>query len=265
MNDFTYHAPTSLDDAVAALRGDGGAKLIAGGHSLLPVMKLNLAAPSALVSLAGVPGLGDIADGGDSVTVGAMCSHAQVAGSAIVQARIPALAAMADGIGDAQVRNAGTIGGSVAHNDPAADYPAACVALGATIVTDRREVHADDFFQGMFATALADDEVITEVRFPVPGRAAYAKFANPASKYAVAGVMVADGPAGVRVAVTGASGDGVFRVAEMEAALGASFSGEAVAGVAVSSDGMLSDTAAGADYRAHLVTVMAKRAVEACG
>ena len=139
------------------------------------------------------------------------------------------------------------------------------MALGATIVTDRREVHADDFFQGLFATALADDEVITAVRFPVPSRAAYAKFANPASKYAVAGVMVADGPAGVRVAVTGASGDGVFRVAEMEAALGASFSGEAVAGVAVSSDGMLSDTAAGADYRAHLVTVMAKRAVEACG
>ena len=265
MNDFTYHAPTSLDDAVAALRGDGGAKLIAGGHSLLPVMKLNLAAPSALVSLAGVPGLGDIADGGDSVTVGAMCSHAQVAASAVVQARIPALAAMADGIGDAQVRNAGTIGGSVAHNDPAADYPAACVALGATIVTDRRELHSDDFFQGMFATALADDEVVTAVRFPVPARAAYAKFANPASKYAVAGVMVADGPAGVRVAVTGASGDGVFRVAEMEAALGASFSGEAVAGIAVSSDGMLSDSAAGADYRAHLVTVMARRAVEACG
>ena len=265
MNDFTYHAPTSLDEALAALRGDGGAKLIAGGHSLLPVMKLNLAAPSALVSLAGVPGLGDIADGGDSVTVGAMCSHAQVAGSAVVRARIPALAAMADGIGDAQVRNAGTIGGSVAHNDPAADYPAACVALGATIVTDRREVHSDDFFQGMFATALADDEVVTAVRFPVPARAAYAKFANPASKYAVAGVMVADGPAGVRVAVTGASGDGVFRLAEMEAALGASFSGDAVAGIAVSSDGMLSDTAAGADYRAHLVTVMAKRAVEACG
>ncbi|MCY3677151.1 MAG: xanthine dehydrogenase family protein subunit M [Gemmatimonadetes bacterium] len=266
MNDFTYHAPTSLDEALAALRGGGdGAKLIAGGHSLLPVMKLNLASPTDLVSLAGVPGLGDIADGGDSVTVGAMCRHAQVAGSAVVQARIPALAAMADGIGDAQVRNAGTIGGSVAHNDPAADYPAACVALGATIVTDRREIHSDDFFQGMFATALADDEVVTAVRFPVPARAAYAKFANPASKYAVAGVMVADGPAGVRVAVTGASGDGVFRVAEMEAALGASFSGEAVAGVAVSSDGMLSDTAAGADYRAHLVTVMAKRAVEACG
>ena len=254
-----------MDEAVAALRGAGGAKLIAGGQSLLPVMKLNLAAPTDLVSLAGVPGLADIADGGDSVTVGAMCTHAQVSASGIVRARIPALAAMADGIGDAQVRNAGTLGGSVAHNDPAADYPAACVALGATIVTDRREVHSDDFFQGMFMTPLEDDEVITAVRFPVPQRAAYAKFANPASKYAVAGVMVAQGGGGVRVAVTGASGDGVFRVAEMEAALDASFSAGAVAGIAVSSDGMLSDTAADSDYRAHLVTVMAKRAVEACG
>lgn len=263
MNDFTYHAPTTMDEAVAALRGSG-AKLIAGGQSLLPVMKLNLAAPTDLVSLAGVPGLADIADGGDSVTVGAMCTHAQVAGSAIVQSRIPALAAMADGIGDAQVRNAGTIGGSVAHNDPAADYPAACVALGATIVTDCREIHSDDFFQGMFMTALEDDEVITAVRFPAPSRAAYAKFANPASKYAVAGVMVAQRGDGVRVAVTGASGDGVFRVAAMEEALEACFCGESVAGIAVSSDGMLSDTAAGAEYRAHLVTVMAKRAAEAC-
>ena len=254
-----------MNEALAALRGSEGGKLIAGGQSLLPVMKLNLAAPTDLVSLAGVPGLADIADGGDSVTVGAMCTHTQVAGSGTVQGRIPALAALADGIGDAQVRNAGTIGGSVAHNDPAADYPAACVALGATIVTDRREIGADDFFQGMFMTPLEEDEVITAVRFPVPARAAYAKFADPASKYAVAGVMVADGPAGVRVAVTGASGDGVFRVAEMEAALGASFSADAVAGISVSSDGMLSDTAAGPEYRAHLVTVMAKRAVEACG
>ena len=265
MQDFNYHAPKSMDDALAALRGAAGGTLIAGGQSLLPIMKLNLAAPTDVVSLAGVAGLDGIADNGDSVEVGAMCTHAQVAGSDAVQARIPALAAMADGIGDAQVRNAGTIGGSVAHNDPAADYPAACVALGATIVTDRREIAADDYFQGMFATALEDDEVITAVRFPVPARAAYAKFANPASKYAVAGVMVADGPAGVRVAVTGASGDGVFRMAEMEAALEGSFSAEAVAGVGVSSHGMLSDTAAGADYRAHLVTVMAKRAVEACG
>ena len=264
MQDFNYHAPKSMDDALDALRGADGGKVIAGGQSLLPIMKLNLAAPTDLVSLAGVPGLGDIADNGDSVEVGAMCTHAQVAASATVQGRIPALAALAEGIGDPQVRNAGTIGGSVAHNDPAADYPAACVALGATIVTDRREIAADDFFQGMFMTPLEDDEVITAVRFPVPDRAAYAKFANPASKYAVAGVMVAAGPAGVRVAVTGASGDGVFRVAEMEAALASSFSADAVAGVAVAADGMLADTAAGPEYRAHLVTVMAKRAVEAC-
>jgi carbon-monoxide dehydrogenase medium subunit len=254
-----------MDEALGALRGTEGGKVIAGGQSLLPIMKLNLAMPSDLVSLAGLPGLADITDNGDSVEVGAMCTHAQVAGSATVQGRIPALAALAVGIGDPQVRNAGTIGGSVAHNDPAADYPAACVALGATIVTDRREISSDDFFQGMFMTPLEEDEVITAVRFPVPARAAYAKFANPASKYAIAGVMVADGPAGVRVAVTGASGDGVFRVAAMEAALEASFSADAVAGIAVSTDDMLSDTAAGPEYRAHLVTVMAKRAVEACG
>jgi carbon-monoxide dehydrogenase medium subunit len=254
-----------MDEALGALRGTEGGKVIAGGQSLLPIMKLNLAMPSDLVSLAGLPGLADITDNGDSVEVGAMCTHAQVAGSATVQGRIPALAALAVGIGDPQVRNAGTIGGSVAHNDPAADYPAACVSLGATIVTDRREISSDDFFQGMFMTPLEEDEVITAVRFPVPARAAYAKFANPASKYAIAGVMVADGPAGVRVAVTGASGDGVFRVAAMEAALEASFSADAVAGIAVSTDDMLSDTAAGPEYRAHLVTVMAKRAVEACG
>ena len=254
-----------MEDALAALRGSGDAKLIAGGHSLLPVMKLNLAAPTDLVALAGVPGLTEIADEGDAIRVGAMCTHARVASADVVQRRIPALAAMAGAIGDPQVRNAGTLGGSVAHNDPAADYPAACMALAATIVTDRRAIASDDFFRGLFATALEDDEVIVAVRFPVPGRAAYAKFANPASKYAVAGVMVADGAAGVRVAVTGASGDGVFRVARMEAALERSFSAEAVAGVAVSPDGMLSDAAAGADYRAHLVTVMAKRAVEACG
>ena len=265
MQDFNYHAPTSMNEALDALRGAEGGKVIAGGQSLLPIMKLNLAMPSDLVSLAGLPGLADITDNGDSVEVGAMCTHAQVAASATVQGRIPALAALAVGIGDPQVRNAGTIGGSVAHNDPAADYPAACVALGATIVTDRREISSDDYFQGMFMTPLEEDEVITAVRFPVPARAAYAKFANPASKYAIAGVMVADGPAGVRVAVTGASGDGVFRVAEMEAALGESFSADAVAGIAVSTDDMLSDTAAGPEYRAHLVTVMAKRAVEACG
>ncbi len=265
MEDFQYHAPTSVDDAVSLLRDGEDGKVMAGGMSLLPMMKLGLAAPGGLVSLAKVSGLDGIADSGDEIEIGALCTHAQVAASETVRERIPALAAMADGIGDAQVRNRGTMGGSVAHNDPAADYPAACLALGATIATDRRQIAADDFFQGMFLTPLEEDEVITAVRFPVPTRAGWAKFANPASKYAVAGVMAADGPAGVRVAVTGASGDGVFRVAEMEAALAKSFKGASVAGVSVPADDMLSDNAASAKYRAHLVTVMAKRAVEACG
>lgn len=265
MEDFQYHAPASVDDAVSLLRDGEDGKVVAGGMSLLPMMKLGLAAPGGLVSLAKVSGLDGIADNGDEIEIGALCTHAQVAASETVRERIPALAAMADGIGDAQVRNRGTIGGSVAHNDPAADYPAACLALGATIATDRRQIAADDFFQGMFLTPLEEDEVITAVRFPVPTRAGWAKFANPASKYAVAGVMAADGPAGVRVAVTGASGDGVFRVAEMEAALAKSFKPASVAGVSVPADDMLSDNAASAEYRAHLVTVMAKRAVEACG
>ena len=262
MEDFQYHAPGSVDDAVSLLRDAEDGKVVAGGMSLLPLMKLGLAAPGGLVSLAKVSGLDGIADRGSEIEVGALCTHAQVAAAEVVRERIPALAAMAEGIGDAQVRNRGTIGGSVAHNDPAADYPAACLALGATIATDRREIAADDFFLGMFFTALEEDEVITAVRFPVPTRAGWAKFPNPASKYAVAGVMAADGPAGVRVAVTGASGDGVFRVAEMEAALASSFEPASVAGVSVSAEAMLSDDAAGPEYRAHLVTVMAKRAVE---
>lgn len=266
MQEFQYHAPTSVDGAVSALRDGQDGKVMAGGMSLLPLMKLGLAAPGGLVSLAKVSGLDKIAavDGGQ-VEIGALCTHAQVASSELVRERIPALAAMAGGIGDPQVRNRGTIGGSLAHNDPAADYPAACLALGATVATDRREIAADDFFQGMFLTALEEDEVITSVRFPAPKRAGWAKFPNPASKYAVAGVMVAEGPAGVRVAVTGASGDGVFRATEMEAALASSFEAASVAGVAMPADDMLSDDAAGAEYRAHLVTVMAKRAVEACG
>lgn len=265
MQEFQYHAPDSVDGAVSALRDGQDGKVMAGGMSLLPLMKLGLAAPGGLVSLAKVSGLDEIVDADGQVEVGALCTHAQVAASPVVRRRIPALAAMAGGIGDPQVRNRGTIGGSLAHNDPAADYPAACLALGATVATDRREIAADDFFQGMFLTALEDDEVITSVRFPVPKRAGWAKFPNPASKYAVAGVMAADGPAGVRVAVTGASGDGVFRASEMEAALASSFEAESVAGVAMPAEGMLSDDAAGAEYRAHLVTVMAKRAVEACG
>ena len=264
MDDFQYHAPSSVDGVLSALRGADDGKVLAGGMSLVPVLKLGMAAPSDLVSLRNVPGLSDIEDHGHCVKIGACCTHAQVAASSVVRERIPALAAMAGRIGDPQVRNCGTIGGSVAHNDPAADYPAACVGLGATIITDRRKISSDDFFRSMFETPLEEDELVTAVCFPIVARAAYAKFENPASKYAVAGVMVAEGDDGVRVAVTGA-GAGVFRVAEMEAALADDFSADAVAGISVSSDGLLSDNVAGAEYRAHLVTVMAKRAVEACG
>ena len=190
-----------------------------------------------------------------------MTTHAAVAASAEIKSALPALAELADHIGDAQVRNRGTIGGSVANNDPAADYPAACLALDATIHTSQRDIAADDFFTGLFETALEEDEIITKVSFPVASKAAYVKFPNPASRYALVGVFVADGPAGIRVAVTGAGQDGVFRVPEMESALSGSFSADAIADVKVSADDLNADIHASADYRAHLITVMAKRAV----
>ena len=194
-----------------------------------------------------------------------MTTHAAVAGSADVQGKIPALAALAGGIGDPQVRHRGTIGGSVANNDPAADYPAVCLALGATIKTNRRDIAADDFFAGLFETALDDGEIVTAVSFPIPEKAAYEKFPNPASRYALVGVFVAKGGDGVRVAVTGAGQDGVFRVAAMEEALAANFSADAVAGIGVAADGLNSDMHASSEYRAHLIGVMAQRAVAACG
>lgn len=264
MYDFEYHRPTSVADAVASLRDVGEGKVLAGGQSLLPVMKHDLASPSDLVSLRDVAELRGIGREGGTLTVGSMTTHAEMAESDVVRDAIPGLAAMALLIGDAQVRNRGTIGGSTAHNDPASDYPAALLALDATVVTDRREIGADDFFQGMFTTALEEDEIITAVRFPVPEKAAYAKFSNAASKFAIVGVMVCKGAGGVRVAVTGA-GPAVFRVEAMETALTASFSAGAIADVSVSSDDLVSDLEAGADYRAHLVGVMARRAVEACG
>lgn len=269
MQDFQYHVPKSMDGIVRALREGPDAKVIAGGMSLLPLMKLGLAAPRTLVALDCLGPVVIVDEEGPTspavVKIDALCTHSHVAASEFVRKRIPALTAMAGGIGDPQVRNRGTIGGSLAHNDPAADYPAACLALGATVSTNRRSIAADDFFRGMFLTALEEDEVIVSVHFPEPKRAGWAKFPNPASKYAVAGVMVADGPAGVRVAVTGASGDGVFRAREMEEALASSFEPASLAGITVPAEGMLSDDAADAEYRAHLVTVMAKRAVEACG
>jgi len=263
MEDFAFHRPGTLAEARDALRGADDGKLMAGGQSLIPLMKLDMAAPDAVVSLTGVAELQGISRDGDTLVVGAASTHAQVAASEEVRAAIPALAELAGQIGDPQVRNRGTLGGSVAHADPAADYPAALVGLGATVVTDRREIAADDFFRGMFDTPLEPDEIITSVRFPVPDAAGYAKFPNPASKYAVVGVMVARGASGVRVAVTGA-GPTVFRLSALEDALAGDFSPASVEGSGVGADGLLSDSAASAEYRAHLIGVMAKRAVEAC-
>ncbi|MDE0395911.1 MAG: xanthine dehydrogenase family protein subunit M [Gammaproteobacteria bacterium] len=264
MQDFTFRRPASLADAVEALRSIPGGKLLAGGQSLIPVMKLDLAAPATLVPVAGLGELRGIRLEGSELVIGAGMTHREVGESAEVAGAIPALAALAGAIGDPQVRNRGTLGGSVAHNDPAADYPAALLALDATVVTDRREVSAADFLGSMFETALADDEVITAVRFRVPETAAYAKFPNPASKYAIVGVMVARSPGGVRVAVTGAA-PGAFRHEGMERALAADFSASSLDGVPVDAEELLSDPQASAEYRAHLVGVMARRAVEACG
>ncbi|MEO8704591.1 MAG: FAD binding domain-containing protein [Kofleriaceae bacterium] len=263
MKDFVFHRPDTVEAVVALLKANAGAKLLAGGQSLLPVLKLDLAEPTDVISLANVPGLADIRVDGNQVLIGALCTHDAVATSKDIKSRIPALALLAEHIGDAQVRNRGTVGGSIAHADPAADYPAALVALGATIATDRRRISVDDFFKGLFETALAHDELVTAVHIPVPKRAGYAKFAHRASKYAVVGVMVAETAAGVRVAVTGA-GASVFRVPEMEAALAKSFTADAIANIKVSPAELNSDSEAAADYRAHLIGVMAKRAIQAC-
>lgn len=264
MYNFEYQRASSVAEAAAALKSGDDATVVAGGMTLIPTLKQRLAQPSALIDLGGIGELNGITVAGGTVTIGATTTHAAVAHSKEVKAAIPALAALAEGIGDPQVRHRGTIGGSVANNDPAADYPAACLGLGATIRTNTREIAADDFFTGMFETALEPGEIIVSVSFPVPEKAAYAKFPNPASRYAVVGVMVAKGPAGLRVAVTGA-GPGVFRVPEMESALQNSFSADAIKNVAVPADTLNSDIHASAAYRAHLVGVMARRAVTACG
>lgn len=260
---FEYHRPTSLADAVAALSANEDAKALAGGMTLLPTMKQRLASPTDLIDLSGIADLVGISRDGNSVVIGAMTTHAAVHASPVVKDAIPTLSELANGIGDAQVRNRGTAGGSIANNDPAADYPAAVLALGATIHTDRRTIAADDYFQGLFDTALEDGELITKIAFPIPERAGYAKFINPASRYAMVGVLVAKTAGGVRVAVTGAGASGVFRVTAMEAALNASFTPDAVSGISVPASGLIGDLHASADYRAHLIGVMAKRAVAA--
>ena len=262
MKDFEFHRPASVKDAVGLVTARSGAKFLAGGQSILPVLKLELAEHSDLVSLAGCKELRDIRVDGSSLLVGALATHDDVSGSPVVNKAIPALAKLAAGIGDAQVRNRGTLGGSVAHADPAADYPAALLGLGATVVTDRRSIAADDFFTGLFQTALARDELVKAVQFPIPKRAAYAKFAHRASKYALVGVFVAEHAAGIRVAVTGAAAK-VFRLASYEAALGKKLAPGSLDGIAVASTDFNSDAEASAEYRAHLIGVMARRAIQA--
>jgi carbon-monoxide dehydrogenase medium subunit len=258
---FEYQKVGSVADAAKAATGE--AKVLAGGMTLIPTLKLRLAQPTKLVDLGGLKDLVGIKVEGGTVTIGAMTTHAAVASSADVKKAIPALADLAEGIGDPAVRNRGTIGGSVANNDPAADYPAACAALGATIVTNKRKIAADDFFTGMFETALEAGEILTAISFPVPEKAAYQKFRNPASRYALVGVFVAKTKAGVRVAVTGAGEGGVFRKKSFEDALSKSFDAGALESLKVDAKGLNSDIHASADYRAHLIKVMAKRAVQA--
>lgn len=262
MYEFEYHRPSSLDEAARLLAANEDAKLLAGGHTLLPTLKQRLAQPSALIDISGIAELRGIREEAGGLTIGAGTRHAEVAASEVVRRMIPALADLAEEIGDPQVRNRGTIGGSISNNDPAADYPAALLGLGATVRTNRREIAADDFFTGMFETALEPDEIVTAVHFPKPDKAAYAKFPNPASRYAIVGVFVAVSGGGVRVAVTGA-GPCVFRVQAMEAALASNFTPDALDSVTVAADDLNSDIHASAEYRAHLVKVMAKRAVAA--
>jgi carbon-monoxide dehydrogenase medium subunit len=261
MYEFNYQRASSVADAAKKLATGEDARLLAGGQTLIAAMKLRLANPTDLVDLGGIAGLRGIKADGSGIIIGAMTTHAEVASSKDVRKQILALAELAESIGDPMVRNMGTIGGSVANNDPAADYPAGLVGLGATVKTNQREIDADDFFTGMFMTALEPGEIIESIRFPKPARAAYMKFANPASRYAIVGVFVAQTGNTVRVAVTGA-GASVFRVPEMEKALTENFAPDAIAGISVASDELNADMHASAGYRAHLVTVMAKRAVE---
>jgi len=260
MYPFAYHKPDAAA-AAAALARNEDAKFLAGGMTLLPTMKQRLAAPASLVDLGALSELRGVQVDAQSVTIGAMTRHVEVANSAAVAKAIPALAELAGMIGDPAVRNRGTIGGSVANNDPAADYPAALLALAATVHTDRRAIPADDFFKGLFETALEEGEMIVKISFPIPQKAGYEKFRNPASRYAIVGVFVAKGPAGVRVAVTGAGSEGVFRASEFEQALSKDFSVKAIESIAASPDNLNTDIHADAEYRAHLIGVMARRAL----
>ena len=265
MHAFDYHRPNSVAEAAQILSQKPEASLLAGGQTLIPTLKQRLAAPSEIVDLRGIGDLRKIDKSGSNIVIGAMATHAQVASHLDVRREIPALAHLAAGIGDPQVRHAGTIAGSIANNDPAADYPAAILGLDATVVTDKRNISADEFFDGLFATTLQPGEIITEVRFPIPSKSGYAKFEQRASRYALVGVLVSQSSGmfstSVRVAVTGAGANGVFRSGEMEAALKSNWSPDAVRDIKVPADGLLSDLHASAEYRAALIPVMAERAV----
>jgi carbon-monoxide dehydrogenase medium subunit len=257
-----YQKPKSLAEAAQALSKSGG-KALAGGQSLVAAMKLRLAQPGTVVDLGAIAELKGIKKDGNALVIGAMSRHAEIASSSVVKGAIPALAALAEGIGDRQVRNMGTIGGSIANNDPAADWPAAVLACGATVITNKRQLSADQFFKGMYETALAADEIITAVSFPIPKQASYAKFPNPASRFALVGVFVAklaDGS--VRVAVTGAASS-VFRASTVEAALAKTFTPEAAKAAKVDAKGLNRDLHGSPEYRAQLISVMAARAVGA--
>jgi carbon-monoxide dehydrogenase medium subunit len=262
MRAFDYHRPKSLKDALSLLRKVENAKPLAGGQSLIPTLKLRLSSPAALVDLGAIEEMRGIKLDGGTLTIGALTTHAEVAASKDVALGIPALARLADGIGDRQVRNRGTIGGALAHNDPAADYAAAVLGLGATVNTNKRAIAADKFFTGTFATALKAGEIVTSVAFPLPKRAAYVKFRQPASRFAIVGVFVSESVGNVRVAVTGA-GSCVFRAKTMEKRLSEKFAAESIARVKIAPDDLVSDIHASAEYRAHLIGVIAQRAVEA--
>ena len=262
MYDFTYTKPSSLPDALKTLGADPEAKPLAGGQTYIPVLKQRLAKPTVMVDLASL-GLAGIKAEPGKITIGAMTTHHAIESNPDIQKSIPGLAKMASWIGDTQVRHRGTMGGSLANNDPSACYPAAVLAIGATIITDKRRIAADDFFQGMFTTALEPGELITAVEFPIPEKSNYEKFRNPASRYAMVGVFVARGPAGTRVAITGAGQGGVFRHAEMEKALTANWSPDAIKDIKTPADGLNGDIHASPEYRAHLIGVMSRRAVAA--
>ncbi len=269
MYSFDYVRPSSLAEAAQALSANPEATLIAGGHTLIPTLKQRLASPKAVVDISQIAELKGIRREGNNLVIGAGTTHAEVARSPEVKSAIPALAKLASGIGDTQVRNRGTIGGSVANNDPAADYPAAVLGLGATVVTNNSQLDADSFFTGMFSTALQPGEIIKEIRFPIPEKAGYAKFEQRASRYCLVSVFVARMPGGIfsagdiRVAVSGAGQNGVFRVPEMEQALKGNFAAASVSNVKLPASGLMSDMHGGAEYRAALITAMAERALEA--